>query len=119
MDQKDKLYISNLNYRASWQDVKEFFGQYGEVAFVKLLMDRDTNRPRGNGFVTFESPEAAAKALEEANGVEFMGREVSVAYARPREEKPEYEGSESRSEMEESSEESEMSMDMSESEDME
>lgn len=86
MEPNNKLYVSNLNYRASWQDLKEFFSQYGEVEFVKLLFDRNTKRPRGNGFVTFINVEDAAKALEEANGQEFMGRELSLAYAKPREE---------------------------------
>lgn len=83
----NKLYISNLNYKATWEEIKEFFSQYGEVEFVKLLFDRETKRPRGNGFVTFINAEDAAKALEQGNGVEFQGRAISIAYAKPREEK--------------------------------
>ena len=66
------IYLGNLPFSASEDDVQELFGQHGEVAKVSLITDRETGRPRGFGFVEME-PEAAAKAIDALDGVRIRG----------------------------------------------
>lgn len=81
------IYLGNLSLSVSEQDVENLFGQYGEVASVSLITDRETGRPRGFGFVEME-PEAAAKAIEALDGTEFGGRTLRVNEARDRGARP-------------------------------
>ena len=87
MDQqleKNKLFVGNLDRHLRWQELKDFFGQWGEVTYAKIMLDRETNRSRGFGFVVFANDEDAAKAKEEAEGQELEGRELHVDFAKAR-----------------------------------
>ena len=72
------------------QELKEYFGQWGEVAYASVSLDRETRKSRGFGFVTFVNAEDAAKAKEESNEQELHGRPIYVDFARSRddEERP-------------------------------
>lgn len=80
-----KLYVANLNYNSTAQDISEFFAEIGEVEDVQLITDRDTGRSRGFAFVTMASEEDAQTALDTLNGQDFSGRPLVVKEARPRE----------------------------------
>ena len=82
-----QIYVGNLPYRSSEEDVRDLFAQYGEVSSVKLITDRETGRPRGFGFVQMEDSDATA-AIEALDGKEFEGRVLKVNEARPREQRP-------------------------------
>ena len=86
MAQQNKLYVGNLPFSADESQVREIFAQYGEIENLSLIMDRDTGRPKGFGFITFVTQQAAEKALEQ-NGKEVGGRalRVNVATDKPRE----------------------------------
>lgn len=77
------IYIANINFRASEGDLKELFGQYGEVSSVKILKDRETNRSRGFGFVEMPNEEQARAAIAALNGAEFSQRNLVVKEALP------------------------------------
>ena len=81
------IYLGNLPLMASEDDVRELFGQHGDVASVSLINDRETGRPRGFGFVEME-PEAAMKAIEALDGTDFGGRALRVNEARDRGARP-------------------------------
>jgi RNA recognition motif-containing protein len=81
------LFLGNLPFSASEEDVKNLFGQHGEVAKVSLITDRETGLPRGFGYVEME-PEAAAKAIDALDGCEFGGRTLRVNEARDRGSRP-------------------------------
>ena len=66
--QNQKLYVGNLNFEASEDQVRELFGTFGEVQEVKIVMDRFTGRSRGFAFVRFDSADSAAKAKDALNG---------------------------------------------------
>jgi RNA recognition motif-containing protein len=74
-----KLYVGNLPFTATEDQIKEAFQQYGEVTSVQLITDRETHRPRGFGFVEMENAEAAIEAL---NGQDMGGRKLVVNEAR-------------------------------------
>jgi cold-inducible RNA-binding protein len=76
-----KLYVGNLPFSVTADDLQGLFSQHGEVHSVNLITDRDTGRPRGFGFVEMENAEAAIDAL---NGHEFEGRALTVNVARER-----------------------------------
>ncbi len=78
------IYVGNLPYAVSEEDLIEFFNQWGEVDRATLVFDRETGRPRGFGFVEMDDPAAAAQAIAEAHGREFHGRPLTVNEARPR-----------------------------------
>ena len=78
-----KLYVGNLSYETSENDLRDAFAQYGEVASAKIIMDRDTGRSKGFGFVEFNDDDAARKAMSSLNGSEFKGRSLTVNEARP------------------------------------
>ena len=83
-----KLYVGNLSFDTTENDLQSEFEQFGKVVEAALVTDRETGRSRGFAFVTMGSPaegEAAIKALE---GKEFQGRALTVNEARPREERP-------------------------------
>ena len=83
-----KLYVGNLSYSATENDLHDLFSQQGPVVEVNLMQDRMTGRARGFAFVTMETKEAADSAIEVLNGKEWMGRALTVNVARPREERP-------------------------------
>lgn len=76
------IYVGNINYQATEEDLKNVFSEYGEVTSVKIINDRETGRSKGFGFVEMES--GAEKAIEELDGKEFQGRRLRVNEARPR-----------------------------------
>ena len=79
-----KLYVGNLNYSTTEQDLREAFSAVGPVASVSLVMDRETGRPRGFGFVEMETAEAAQEAIEKLNNSELGSRTLTVNLARPK-----------------------------------
>ncbi|HYW77424.1 MAG TPA: RNA-binding protein [Gammaproteobacteria bacterium] len=82
---QNKLYVGNFPFTASEDELREIFSQYGEISDFAMIMDRDTGRPKGFGFITFATQEAAEKALEQ-NGKDMGGRplRVNVAIDKPR-----------------------------------
>lgn len=80
-----KIYVGNLNFRSTEDEIRDLFGEFGQVDEVALINDRDTGRPRGFGFVTMPDDDCGRKAIEELNGKEVAGRALTVNEARPRE----------------------------------
>ena len=78
------VYIGNLSFKASEEDVRSIFSDYGSVKNVKLPTDRETGRMRGFGFVEMESEAEEAEAIDALNEAEWMGRTLRVNQARPR-----------------------------------
>ncbi len=81
-----KLYVGNLSFSITSDDLQDYFGQAGTVESAKVIEDRDTGRSRGFGFVEMASSEEAMAAIEQFNGQDFEGRNLVVNEARPREE---------------------------------
>ena len=69
-----KLYVGNLSYQTSESELRELFSQHGEVVSATLVMDRETGRPRGFGFVEFADASSAKAAIEALNGASVGGR---------------------------------------------
>lgn len=84
---ENKLYVGNLSYNVQEDDLRQLFSQAGEVKEVALILDRDTRRPKGFGFVEMVNPEDAEKAIRMFNDQEHDGRRLIVNVARPREER--------------------------------
>lgn len=82
------IFIGGLSYGINDADLMDLFEEYGEVTSAKVIMDRETNKSKGFGFVEMSDDAAASKAISELNGGEFDGRTISVSEARPREERP-------------------------------
>lgn len=82
-----KMYVGNLSFQSTKEDIEQLFGQYGGVTDVYLPEDRETGRLRGFAFVTMESQEAMEAAIQNLDGTEFAGRTIKVNEARPREER--------------------------------
>jgi RNA recognition motif-containing protein len=82
-----KLFVGNLSFDTTENDLQDAFAAHGTVTETNLMMDRATGRPRGFGFVTMSSPEEAQKAIEALNGKSVGGRALTVNIARPREER--------------------------------
>lgn len=85
---ENRLYVGNLPYAATEEQVKEHFSQAGNVTSVALITDKATGRAKGFGFVEMTNEEEAQKAISMLNGKDFMGRTITVNVARPREERP-------------------------------
>ena len=83
----NKLYVGNLSFHLTEDDLGEFFAQVGTVESAKIIEDRDTGRSRGFGFVEMSSEEEAQAAIEQLNGEDLDGRNVVINEARPREER--------------------------------
>lgn len=81
-----KLYVGNLSFRVTSDDLLEHFSQAGSVESANVVMDRETGRSRGFGFVEMSNSDDASAAIEQFNGVEYDGRNLVVNEARPREE---------------------------------
>ena len=82
------IFIAGLNYNMSEAELGELFAEYGEVVSVKIIMDRETGRSKGYGFVEMADDEAGDKAIAALNEVDMDGKTLSVSVARPREERP-------------------------------
>jgi len=83
-----KLYVGNLPYSVRDGDLEQAFGQFGSVTSAKVMMERDTGRSKGFGFVEMGSDEEAQSAINGMNGQPLGGRSVVVNEARPMEERP-------------------------------
>lgn len=84
----NKLYVGNLAYSVRDDDLQQAFGEFGAVTSAKVMMDRDTGRSKGFGFVEMGSDAEAQAAIEGMNGQSLSGRAIVVNEARPREERP-------------------------------
>jgi RNA recognition motif-containing protein len=83
-----KLFIGSLAWATTDDSLKDFFSQAGTVVSANVIMDRETNRSKGFGFVEMSSDEEAKKAVDELNGKDLDGRPIVVSEARPREDRP-------------------------------
>ncbi len=83
-----KLYVGNLSFKTTDDELRAHFGQFGSVTDTYVAMDKMTGRPRGFAFVTMGTPEEAKLAIEKTNGVDFGGRALQVNEARPKEDRP-------------------------------
>jgi RNA recognition motif-containing protein len=80
------IYVGNLSYKVSQEDLSSIFAEYGTVKRVQLLVDRETGRSRGFGFVEMDTDAEEDAAIDALDGAEWMGRDMKVNKARPREE---------------------------------
>ena len=83
-----KLYVGNLSFKTTEDELRAAFGQFGAVTDVYVAMDKMTGRPRGFAFVTMGTGEEAKVAAEKMNGTDLGGRQLTVNEARPKEERP-------------------------------
>ena len=83
-----EIYVGNLAWASSEQEISDAFSAYGEVEKATIIVDRDSGRSKGFGFVTMNDPEQANAAIEALNATELGGRALKVNEARPREERP-------------------------------
>jgi RNA recognition motif-containing protein len=83
-----KLYVGNMSFKTTEDELRQAFGQFGSVTDVYVAMDKMTGRPRGFAFVTMGTAEEAKAAAEKLNGVDLGGRTLTVNEARPKEERP-------------------------------
>lgn len=88
MADNNKLYVGNLPFASTAQDLEALFGQVGTVNVVEIIFDKFTGRSRGFAFVTMATGEEAQKGVEKFHGHEIEGRALAVNIARPREERP-------------------------------
>jgi RNA recognition motif-containing protein len=82
------IYVSNLSFNVQDEDLREFFAEYGEVTSAKVIMDRETGRSRGFGFVEMSDDAAAKKSITDLDGATVDGRTLRVVEAKPKEAKP-------------------------------
>ena len=83
-----KLYVGNLSFDVTENDLREILSQHGPVNEINIIMDKMTGRARGFAFVTMNTQEGANAAIEKLNGKDWQGRALTVNEARPREERP-------------------------------
>src|SRR5207245_8635829 len=83
-----KLFVGNLSFNTTENDLQDAFAAHGTVVEANLMMDRMSGRPRGFGFVTMSTPEEAQKAMAAMNGASLDGRNLTVNIARPKEDRP-------------------------------
>lgn len=83
---KNKLFVGNISWDATDESLKELFSQVGTVLEAKIITDKFSGRSKGFGFVTMETEEEAAAAIEQLNDKELDGRQIKVDLARPKEE---------------------------------
>ncbi|MDJ0675626.1 MAG: RNA-binding protein [Calothrix sp. MO_167.B42] len=81
------IYVGNLSYEVTQEDLSEVFAEYGTVKRVQLPTDRETGRLRGFGFVEMETEAEETAAIEALDGAEWMGRDIKVNKAKPREDR--------------------------------
>ncbi len=82
------IFVSNFGFSVQDEDLKEYFSEYGEVSSAKVIIDRESNRSKGFGFVEMPDGAAANKAIAELNGAMIDGRAIRVTEARPKEDRP-------------------------------
>jgi cold-inducible RNA-binding protein len=83
-----KIFVGNLSFNTTENDLHDAFAAHGTVIEANLMMDRESGRPRGFGFITMSSPEEAKKAIEALNGATLDGRNLTVNEARPKADRP-------------------------------
>ncbi len=83
-----KLYVGNLSFDATENDLRDMLSQHGPVNEIHVVMDKMTGRPRGFAFATMKTEEGAKAAIQGLNGKDWKGRALTVNEARPREERP-------------------------------
>jgi RNA recognition motif-containing protein len=83
-----KLYVGNLSYNMTEDDLRETFGKIGEVLSAKIIMDNETGRSKGFGFVEMANDEDGDKAIASLNGTSVLDRTITVNEARPQKERP-------------------------------
>ena len=81
------IYVANIPWKASEEELRALFAEYGEIDSAKIITDQFTQRSRGFGFVEMKDDEAARKAINELNGQDFMGKNLVVNEARPKEDR--------------------------------
>jgi RNA recognition motif-containing protein len=82
------IYVGNLPYSVTREDLEELFGEYGEVSSVNVISDRATGQSKGFGFVEMPQAGEAQEAISQLNGKEYKGRALTVNESRPRSERP-------------------------------
>jgi RNA recognition motif-containing protein len=82
------IYVSNLSFNISDEDLRGFFTPYGEVTSSKIIMDKMTNQSRGFGFIEMSDDAASQKAINELNGTSVENRTIKVMEAKPKEDRP-------------------------------
>ena len=82
------MYVSNLGYHITEDDLRKLFGEFGNVSSAKVVTDRETGRSRGFGFVEMDAKTEAEAAMQKLNGKELEGRAISVTVAREKESRP-------------------------------
>lgn len=87
-----KLFVGSLPYSTTSEDLEQIFAEIGTVTSAQVIVDRDTNRSKGFGFVEMEDDNQAKEAIEKINGKDVEGRQITVSEARPREDRPRNEG---------------------------
>jgi RNA recognition motif-containing protein len=80
-----KLYVGNLSFQTTEQDLNKLFAQHGTVTETNMIMDRETGRPRGFGFVTMSSADEGQRAIDALHGQNHGGRDLTVNEAKPME----------------------------------
>ena len=83
-----QIYVGNMSYQTTEDTIKSLFEQYGEVEKVTMIKDRDTQRPKGFGFISMTDDAAGKKAIEELDQKEFEGRTLKINEAKPKEDRP-------------------------------
>jgi RNA recognition motif-containing protein len=81
------IYVSNLSFNVTDEDLHDYFAEYGEVTSAKVIMDKFTSKSRGFAFVEMSDDEAAKKAIQELDGASVDGRTIGVSVAKPREDR--------------------------------
>lgn len=81
------MYVSNLSFHTTDEDLKNLFSEFGEVSSAKIITDRESGRSRGFGFVEMPDENASQTAMKELNGKDIEGRALSVTVARPKEQR--------------------------------
>lgn len=97
------IYVSNLSFNVQDEDLREFFAPFGEVTSAKIITDKFTGKSRGFGFVEMPDEEAGNKAIEALDSGTVEGRTIRVTVARPKESKPSFGNSNSKSPFKENS----------------
>jgi RNA recognition motif-containing protein len=82
------IYVANISFKANDNDLKELFEEYGDVTSAKIIIDKETQRSRGFGFVEMPDDSAARQAMTKLNGFDFQGKILSVNEARPKTDNP-------------------------------
>ncbi len=78
------IYVGNLDFKVSENDLEELFEEYGEVSSSKIIMDKYSGKSKGFGFITMDDQNEAEKAIEELNGTSFKDRDMVVNEAKPK-----------------------------------